>query len=309
VTRGVVVLGAMGFIGRHVCRFLAGQGVEVWGLGHGACDTAAQSSWGLARWQSGDVDVAAITALVAGEAPMAVIHCAGGSSVGAAAAAPLDDYRRSALSTAEALEFVRLQANPAARLVLASSAAVYGDQGTRDLGEASPRAPISAYGCNKVAAEDLCRTYAGLHAVPVSVVRLFSVYGEGLRKQLLWDAMRKFAGGGGRFYGTGQELRDWVHVDDAARLLGMAALQPQGRHAVYNGTGTQATTRQVLARLAECAGFPGEPVFDGEAHAGNPVRLTGDGTHARSVLGWAAATPLQAGLARYAEWFASRPPP
>jgi len=71
--------------------------------------------------------------------------------------------------------------------------------------------------------EDLCLSYAGRWGIRTSVVRLFSVYGPSLRKQLLWDACEKFRRGDNTFAGTGSELRDWLHVKDAAALIATAA--------------------------------------------------------------------------------------
>lgn len=302
-----LVLGAAGFIGRHVAREMARRGFAVHGVGHGDWTEGEWTRWGLTRWVRADIGIDSLIEAAGAARPAALLHCAGSGAVSKSYTAPFEDFHRSVSSTAALLEFVRDRCNAEPRVVVASSAAVYGDQGDVDMSETAARLPVSPYGFNRVAVEDLCSSYSRFFGLRVSVVRLFSVYGEGLRKQLLWDAMNKFSRGDDQFFGTGHELRDWIHVDDSARLLCLAATTPQGPHEIYNGAHTQATTREVLGRLAQDAGLEIRPRFNGEAHAGNPTRLTADCARAHTQLRWSARVGLDAGLARYAEWFKRQP--
>jgi UDP-glucose 4-epimerase len=188
-------------------------------------------------------------------------------------------------------------------VVLTSSAAVYGDQGDVDLIEGSIRVPISPYGFHKVAAEALGESYARFFGGKVSIVRLFSVYGEGLRKQLLWDAANKFERNAPEFFGTGDEWRDWIHVEDAASLLCAAAFRSREPLEIFNGANAKATTSTVLSRLGAMLGSGHPPTFNAETHVGNPRRLTADDSSLRSRLDWAPTIGLEEGLARYADWF------
>jgi UDP-glucose 4-epimerase len=304
VTAGkALVLGAAGFIGRHVCRALAANGLVVYGVGHGRWTSQEWSAWGLSRWQSADITLESMDAIAGGEQVGAIFQCAGSGAVARSYAAPLDDFHRTVSSTASALEFARTRCGGHARFVLASSAAVYGDQGEVDLAESAVRAPVSPYGFSKVAAENLCETYARFFGVQSSVIRMFSVYGEGLRKQLLWDAMRKFATGESKFFGTGHEMRDWIHVDDAAALLCVAGTAAQEKFEIYNCGHVKASTQDVLAQLATLAGGALTPRFTGESHPGNPRRLTANCARAARTLGWTARVTLAEGLGRYVRWF------
>lgn len=303
-TGRVVVLGAHGFIGRHTCRALAARGLQVCGLGHGSWNVSEWSAWGLSRWIQGDIDAASLAATIGDQPAHLFIHCAGSGTVSHSYAAPFDDYQRSVATTAALLEFVRARCPNRPRVVLASSAAVYGDHGEVDLAEAIRRSPVSPYGLHKLMAEDLCDEYSKFFGLRISVVRLFSVYGEELRKQLLWDAANKFALGNAQFFGTGRELRDWLHVDDAAELLIAAGIaDAQAHFELYNGGGSQATTSEVLVQLGRLLGHSSPPIFNGETHIGNPRRLTANGSHAQCQLGWMPRVDLEQGLRRYARWF------
>lgn len=301
--QAAVVLGAAGFIGRHVCRSLNRKGHIVRGLGHGDWSPEEWSGWGLQSFLRADVGFDSLQELCNGVQPVVFINCAGGAAVARSYSDPLADFNSSVGTTATLLEFVRRRGAGNGRVVVASSAAVYGDHGNSDLYEDTSRSPISPYGIHKVMSESLCEEYSRFFGVACSVVRLFSVYGEGLRKQLLWDALNKFDKGEYHFFGTGAELRDWIHVDDAAELLIEAALARQPDFAVYNGGHIKATTQTVLCELAIQSGTDIVPIFSGVTHTGNPQRLTANCSRAMQLLAWDPQVDLHAGLARYIKWF------
>lgn len=305
-TGHAVVLGGHGFLGRNVCRELASRGYRVSALGHGDWSAPEAAAWGIASWTSADVDSRSLAGIEGGCDADLFIHCAGSGSVASSFSAPLADYQRSVDSTVALLDFVRHACSHRPRIVVTSSAAVYGDQGEVDLTESATRSPMSPYGFHKVIAENLCDSYARFFGVGTSVVRLFSVYGEGLRKQLLWDAANKLARGEASFFGTGHEIRDWLHVEDAAALLCAAATaEGQGLLEIYNGGHQHHSTGHVLTELARQLRSDRTPVFSGETHVGNPRRLTANSSHAQRQLGWRPRVDLPTGLARYADWFRS----
>ncbi len=298
-----VVLGAAGFVGRHAAMALARQGCRVLGVGHGQWQDTEWRQWGLTNWLEADIGFEALDKITGGVVPQCVVHCGGSGAVSYSYNNPLADFQRATQSTAAVLEWIRLRCADTCRFVLVSSAAVYGDQGDSDATEKSVRSPISPYGVHKAAAESLCESYSRFFGVASSIVRLFSVYGEGLRKQLLWDAMNKFRCGNNKFFGTGNELRDWIHVDDAAVLLALAGMSRQSAFEVYNGGAEQATTRNLLDGLALACGHAQGIEFNNEVHKGNPRRLTSDYGHTSLLLNWAPKVRLEDGLARYVSWF------
>jgi len=297
------ITGAAGFIGRHTARELAHQGWRVAGIGFGDWNDTEAHNWGLDFWQTGEVTLDNLErlAIEVGE-PAAIVHCAGSGAVGYSFEHPRDDFMRNVASTLDVLEFARQRVG-AVRVVLPSSAAVYGAVTHFPIAEGSHLRPVSPYGAHKLMAEDLCRSYAIFWRVPVGMVRLFSVYGAGLRKQLLWDACRKARDGAFRFFGTGDELRDWLHVSDAAVLMALAVAHASPSCPVVNGgTGNGVSIREILT----CFGRlwqPGlQPVFTGEAKAGDPAHYVADITQLES-WGFSPSIPLETGLTDYIRWF------
>jgi len=295
--RSLLVTGARGFIGRHLARSAAAGGWWVAGLGHGGFPDAAE--WGLSRWLNADVTGANLDLVARGAELDALVHLAGGSSVAASLEAPLEDFERTVTTSARLLEWVRTAA-PRTRVVLVSSAAVYGSGHTGLIPETAPQSPSSPYGFHKSIMEQLGASYRGSYGLDVEVVRLFSVYGPGLAKQLIWDLSRRLEAGASRLElaGTGDEARDFLHVSDAVRLLVLTASSGQSTDWVMNGgTGTATRVREIAARVAEAFGRAHvELLFTGERRAGDPVQLVADVARARA-RGFVPAVTLEAGLA------------
>jgi UDP-glucose 4-epimerase len=297
-----VVTGAHGFIGRHVSRLLAERDWSVIGIGHGGWVRDEWIRWGLARWHYSDVDLNAMVTYA--EEPALIVHCAGSGSVGFSVRNPYQDCQRTVFTTLALLEFIRLHA-PQARLVYPSSAAVYGAGAEQvPLAEADPLAPVSPYGVHKQMAEDLCVSYARSFGVSAVVVRLFSVYGTECRKQLLWDACRRFDRGENGFFGTGDEIRDWLSIDDTVELLLTAGDQASSQCPIANGgTGVGVPVREVVSEIFDGFERRGEaPRFSGSSREGDPSKYVADISRARS-WGWQPKVGWRDGVREYVAWY------
>lgn len=305
------VTGASGFIGRHLCSYLVTQGHVVTGLGRGGWSDAEAAECGLSRWLSGDISASNLSSLgsVSG-VPDVVFHLAGGASVGAALENPHADFLSSVAASAELLEWLR-QESPQTRLVVASSAAVYGAGHLGPIPETAVLRPCSPYGYHKLMMESLCRSYAISYASKVVVARLFSVYGAGLRKQLMWDLCRKLEAGVARVElgGSGNELRDWTDVRDIVCALTSVSKLASAEMPIVNvGAGKASSVRDIAEGILEAWGAGArnrEVVFDGRARAGDPFSLQAD-AQKMEALGFEWKIPITQGLADYVRWFASR---
>ena len=279
----VLVTGAAGFIGRHVAKRFAEAGWSVMGIGHGTWSQEEARVWGLTEWHAADISFDALSSL--GPSPDVIVHCAGSGSVGYSLTHPFQDFQRSAGTVAATLEYMRLRA-PNARLIYLSSAAVYGQVDDRAILEHTPLNPLSPYGVHKTVGETLCRTYGVYFAVSSAVIRFFSVYGCGLRKQLIWDACNKVSGGDFVFAGTGGETRDWLDVRDAADLIYHAVeYASPDRPVVNGGTGVSPSIRAVLEELFLGLGIQEKLMFSGIVRAGDPMHYKADVSAARR-WGW-----------------------
>lgn len=297
------VTGAAGFIGTRLCACLAEAGDVCVGLDRNAAD-------GRDLYLSGSVSEGVLSRLLSmAGAPDVVYHLAGGPAVGPSFADPAADFDSTVRSATLLLAFLRDRA-PRARVVLASSAAVYGNAHLSAVDETATLNPMSPYGVHKRLMEDVGLAYARLFDLDVRIARLFSVYGAGLRKQIFWDLCGKLAKGEDVVLGgTGEEVRDFIAVSDVVDGLVTLANAERGGVAgpINIGTGT-ATTIKVAAGLAAEAWTraTGRTVglsFSGVCRVGDPTSLLAS-TGRMRALGFAPSVTPQAGIAAYVSWYA-----
>lgn len=296
-----MITGARGFLGRHTARVASLRGDFVIGIGHGDWRPAEWKSWGLGIWYSSEITVETLATYA--RRPYAILHCAGGAAVAPSISNPVQDFYRTVLTTSSILEYAR-RYSPTTRVVYPSSAAVYGVAATFPVAEQCPRAPISPYGVHKAMAEQLIELYARQFQVTASIVRLFSLYGAGLRKQLLWDACRKLTAGDSIFTGTGREIRDWLHVKDAVRLMLRAVDHADHTCPTVNGgSGIGVRVKDILSHLSDTLNPNlARPQFSGVARAGDPTAFVAD-INAAAQWGWQPSIAWRDGLAEYTAWW------
>lgn len=303
----ILVTGARGFIGRHLVTWLAQRGHEVVGIGHGDCSGLELELNGLKAWIDADISAQSLHKLLKERGiPDDIFHLAGGSSVGAAFADPQGDFSRTVTSTAILLDWMRCHASTA-RLVVVSSAAVYGSGHQGGINEQAQLTPFSPYGAHKLMMEILCQSYATNFDLQIVIPRLFSVYGTGLRKQLLWDLCNKLnLDGDIELGGSGDELRDWTHISDVVIGLEAAMDMAANNAPVLNlATGIATPVADIAAMVA--AQWDGPDArhrlsFSGAARAGDPFSLVAD-TSAMQERGFDCAKSLAPGIAEYVDWF------
>jgi UDP-glucose 4-epimerase len=302
----VWITGANGFIGRHLSRQLADVGYAVCGVGHGALEDFDKQRFGLDAWLNGEIDAANLNALAASHGlPSKIFHLAGGSSVGLSIAQPFEDFSRTVASMARLLEWLRGSA-PDCRLIVVSSAAVYGDQYGGPISEDSDLVPMSPYGQHKLMMEQLCRSYAVSFGLRSTIVRLFSVYGPHLRKQLSWDVCSRLYRGERTLImgGTGDEIRDWTDVRDVVRLLIKIGELPQQEifRCINGGSGRGTSVACVVGMLIKNWGTNVAIRYSGAVRAGDPFSLLSNDTNLRRLtFDW--RIPVDRGLGDYVSWF------
>jgi UDP-glucose 4-epimerase len=299
------VTGAGGFIGQHLVRHLAGPDARVCGIDRIGVNSTAVSDI-VSGWAEGPLSSDGLVAL-ANETglPDTIYHLAGGSSVGASLADPYGDFTATVGGTAILLEWIREQ-KTLPRLVIVSSAAVYGNLHAGAITEDAATAPFSPYGAHKFAMENICRGWASSFDLPMVAVRLFSVYGPGLTKQLLWDLCGKLLSDAPTITlgGTGNELRDWTHIDDVVRALSVASVLATPDMPVVNaGTGKAGSVRRIAEAAARASGRdPSCLAFSGQSRPGDPFSLVAaPGKLDAAHFDW--RVDLDDGIAGYAAWY------
>jgi UDP-glucose 4-epimerase len=297
-SRTVLITGVAGFLGRYTAREFLRAGWQVVGLD----DVSPECAPEKIEFHRLRLPSAALDALLTRVAPAACVHAAGRASVAASLEDPGSDFRDGVVVTFELLDALRRCA-PHCRVALLSSAAVYGDPASLPVRETDPVAPLSPYGYHKRQSELLLEEFARLYTVPSFAVRIFSAYGPGLRRQVVWDICeRALTTGRLVLHGTGGESRDFVHAADIARGLLHLVQHAPARGEIYNlASGTEATIREVATLLLAHLGLELKPEFDGQRTPGDPVHWRADLGRLHAV-GFSPAITREDGLGEVAAW-------
>lgn len=303
MSKTVIITGGLGFIGRNIARTFKQNNYYVIGIGHGDIKDESLKSNDFDEWFQESISIENLKRI--NREADTVVHCAGGSTVGISIAEPYLDYHKTVNSTLELLEFVRLY-SPKSSLIYLSTAAVYGTKEDSLIKESDTTHPVSPYGFHKLASENICKSYAQCFGINVSIVRLFSIYGEGLTKQLLWDACNKIMQAKEKaiFFGTGNETRDWLHVHDAATLVMQIATLDKPKFKIYNGSlGVRITVKEILLMLRDLLGRDEiEIEFNQQHKEGDPQFYLGC-TDKIVKIGWEHTINIEEGLKKYVNWY------
>jgi UDP-glucose 4-epimerase len=278
-----LVTGAAGFLGSHVVREAARRGVEVVELG-------------ALRLPSTEIG-----SLLERIRPDYVVHLGAPASVSASIANPHADFVSSVDGMACLIDAMRRGA-PRARLLLVSSAAVYGDPPALPIREDAPKNPLSPYGYHKLLCELLVEEAVRLWGAWGAVARVFSAYGVGLRRQVVYELCAKAARGEPLLLdGTGDESRDFIHAEDVARAVWTLLDKAPGRAERFNvGTGVEVRIGELASIVAKAEGCA-PARFTGHQRAGDPVRWRAD-IRALESLGFQATTRLDDAVQDVLRW-------
>ena len=296
----VLVTGVTGFIGRYVARQFAEAEWRVVGLGTRPTENAPIQSLSLYHQLTLPND--GLADIVQKVQPHVCIHCAARASVNLSVTEPELDFSASVDVTFNLVNALRLHA-PKCRLIYLSSAAVYGNPQTLPIRESQTPQPISPYGFHRLMSEQICTEFFQVYGLPTSIVRIFSAYGPGLRRQVLWDMCHKaLTQPSLKLQGTGTESRDFIHVRDIAKALYLLAEQAPCQGEVYNlASGIETTIKDlaelVLTHLERHISLE----FDGVIRVGDPLNWKADMTKL-SNIGFTSEVSLERGISIYAQW-------
>lgn len=303
-----LVTGGAGFIGSHIAQGLLARGDAVVVLddlstGRDANLSALRGDVDVLRGDVCDPDLVARAV----RGVDAIFHQAAVPSVAASISDPLRCDEVNVHGTLRLLDAAR--AAGVRRLVLAASAAAYGDDPELPKRESMRPQPLSPYAVSKVAAEHYVRVFAELHGMQNLSLRYFNVFGPRQDPKSDYAAViPKFvttmlAGRRPVVFGDGGQTRDFCFVGDVV-AANLRALEVEGlRGQVLNvAGGTSMTIDELVAALNRILGTDLEPEHT-EARPGDIRHSRADVTRVREVLGWEPTVGVEEGLRRTVEHF------
>ena len=299
MTESILVLGGAGFIGSNLISYLEkNSNHNIISIGRGELKTSSPRTKHFSQTITLESLIRCVN--LSETSISAVINCAGSGSVKFSHDNPREDFFKTTNSTLDILEFIRLHCSDASYIQV-SSAAVYGQCIELPITTSTPLSPVSSYGFSNLISEMLVRQYANVYGVKSSILRVFSVYGEGLEKQILWDACTKIHNGNATFFGTGNEIRDFIHVRDLVRIISRSISLASQSVPVFNcGTACPTRIRYLVEMVANCMGkSAGDYDFSGEVNTGNPLGYLA----CESELFDIEYVELHSGIVEYCNWF------
>lgn len=300
----ILVTGGAGYIGAHTCKALRRAGFRPVTLDNLVTGHREQVRWGPLV-EGSLLDRALLDRVFAEHRPEAVMHFAAHAYVGESVTDPLRYYRNNVVGSLNLLEaMIRAGVR---RLVFSSTCATYGHPRSLPLTEDHPQEPINPYGFTKLVMERMMADSAAAHGLQWLALRYFNAAGadpdgeageaHDPETHLIPLAIDVAMGRRpaitlfGTDYDTpdGSCIRDYIHVSDLAdaHLRALSWLADGGASGGFNlGNGNGHSVREVIAMTEKVTGRP-IPVVIGPRRQGDPPRLIGDASRARSLLGWA----------------------
>ncbi|HEY7975766.1 MAG TPA: NAD-dependent epimerase/dehydratase family protein, partial [Ktedonobacterales bacterium] len=262
-----LVTGGAGFIGSHLVDGLLAAGYPVRVLDDLSTGDEAnlRRHRGALKILRGDLrDRDAVRAAMAGVE--VVFHLAAISSVQRSIVDPVESIDVNVRGAMQVLQVA--QESGVRRVIIASSAAVYGDSDALPLAESAPPNPLSPYAVHKLACEHLCRVFAQMYGLETVALRYFNVYGARQRPDAEYAAaIPRFAerlshNEAPVIYGDGEQTRDFIHVSDVVRANLLAATSPAAVGRVMNiASGQGVSVNAVVRALTELTGAQVAPRY------------------------------------------------
>jgi UDP-glucose 4-epimerase len=302
--RRILVTGGAGFVGATVVRQLAEAGQRVRVLDNYSTGDAAHLAGVDAEQIEGDIrDADALDAALAGVD--AVVHLAAAGSVIMSIADPAANFDVNVLGTFRVLDAARRAG--VERTVQASTGGALIGNATPPVDESSLPKPISPYGASKLAGEGYAHAFAAAYGLRTVALRFANVYGPWSEKkqgviQMFFRAIR--AGEPLVIYGDGSASRDYTHVDDIARAIGLALDRDvPGGTVLHIASGVETTVRELADLCRDAAGAPDHPVEYRPTLPGEVGRNFASYDLASKELGYAPSIDREEGIRRTWEWF------
>lgn len=296
----VLITGVTGFLGRYIARQFSQAGWAVAGLGTRPPENAPRQD--LSYYYQLILPSPELAAIVQQLQPQVCIHCAGRASVELSVSDPASDFQASVSMTFQLLDTLRLYA-PNCHLIYLSSAAVYGSPAVLPIAELQTCMPISPYGFHKLMGEQLCREFFHVYNLPTTIARIFSAYGAGLRRQVVWDICQKaLTQPNIKLRGTGNESRDFIHGADVAQAMLVLAEQSDRKASIYNlATGVETKIKDLVALILANVSSTAIAEFDDELALGIPLNWRADVTKIHNI-GFRPIVNLEKGISSYIHW-------
>jgi dTDP-glucose 4,6-dehydratase/UDP-glucose 4-epimerase len=292
----ILILGSQGFIGSHLTNFFCVRNHIVYG-----CDIVnfTTSDFYYSKTSILDPD---FEIFISTHQFDVCINASGNGNVSFSFEDPILDFNANIVAVNTVL-FLLSKYQPTCKFIHFSSAAVYGNPVLLPVSEESALQPQSPYGYHKLLSENICKKYFHLYNIPILILRPFSVYGNRLKKQIVWDVCHKMKNHDTiEMFGTGNESRDFIHIDDLLNCIDLLIKNANFCADIINiGNGDEVKIKDLVTLIRNH--YPNkEVVFTNTTRIGDPLNWKADIAKLKKI-GYKRSVSLVDGISQYINWF------
>jgi UDP-glucose 4-epimerase len=265
----ILVLGSNGFIGSNCVSYFRKKKNEIW--------SADINSSTTNKYQKLDKYDTNFIPLFKNQQYDVCINASGSANIAYSFNKPDNDFVLNVLNVQRLLSVIH-KYNPDCRIINFSSAAVYGNPEKLPITETSQLNPISPYGHHKLQSESLLTEYHQFFGLRTCSLRLFSAYGPGLKKQIIWDIYQKYLQNKDvKLFGNGEESRDYIFIDDIIKAIEIVIYKGNFNGDSINiATGTETSIRHLATTFFSILDPNVKFKFTGDTKLGNPTNWCAD---------------------------------
>ena len=303
----ILVTGGAGFIGSHLVSVLSDLGASVTVI-----DNLQSGKWSNLKGFAGVTCITAdvtlreqVETIFRDVSPEYVFHFAANASVPGSVENPDYDFDANAGGTYNVFRACR-GLDGLKKVVLASSAAVYGEPAELPIRETTALQPISPYGYSKLSSEHVMNCHHSVYGVPGVAARIFNAYGPRMARFVILDFLRKLGNDPNvlSVLGSGQQVREFTYVRDAVSAFLHLAVYGECGQAYSVSGGSPMSILDLAGRIIAARGLSAtcKIATTGASWIGDAQRWTTN-TSKLQALGFTAEWDVDMGLRETISWF------
>lgn len=292
----ILITGAEGFIAINLATFLSKKNFKIFGIGNKKHAKKISNKFGYDLLLNKKIELKNLKKEFK-EIDL-IIHCAGSGSVGLS---NQENYKKNYLTTKAILDFsIQLKKKP--KIIFMSSYSLYGNLYNNSIKENFALKPLSSYAMTKKSSEEILLKYSKFYSLNITILRLASIYGEGIKKQLIFDACEKISKNKDVFYGTGNEIRDWLHISDLTILVYKIIKKDLNYNTIINcGTGKGNKVKNIIEIIKKEFNSNIKIKYINKKKASPKILITNNKL-AKSYK-WEPKIDIKKGILKYIKWY------
>jgi UDP-glucose 4-epimerase len=227
-----------------------------------------------------------------------IIHCAGSGIVNL----PRKKHNLDNLNTTKSILKYVNNYNKDCRVIAISTISIFGNK-KKSINSNSKKTPISSYARTKLYAEKVCEYYSKTRNLNIAILRVSSLYGNGIKKQFIYDSLEKLYSNNNVFYGTGNEIRDFIHINDVINLIFQIIKKNfTGLRIINCGSAKGYRIKNILKYIILKTNISINPIFNNKYLKINPMLLKFKNV-CNKEFNWKPKVNFLKGLNQYISWY------